>query len=188
MTDFNRGSDSFERVLEAKDLVKGNNYLIRRRESGLPRQDFIAQLSSISYRGTCFTLLYERKPRDNDGDEYDKWEAYSRYDNRLCININFNKDDKDNNTVYSLGEDGNKITFKNSPDEVTKEIINLQQKQVDHFATIKDSLRALPYDVRRSIKSFLGRMNGPTGGKTKRKRRPKKINKKRKTNKRKLKH
>jgi hypothetical protein len=186
MSDFNRGSDSFTRILNPKDLVKGNNYLIRVRVDGKPREDFIAQFSSSSYQ-TCFMPLYERSPRYNDGDEYNKWKLYSGAS--LCIDdVNFNKNNKDDNTVYSLGEDGNKITRQKSPDAVREEIIKSEQKSIDHFATKKGSLSALPYDMRRTIKSFLGPTNGPTGGKTKRKRRHNKINKKRRTNKRKLKH
>jgi len=188
MTDFNSGSNSFERVLDSKNLILGNVYLIRMREPGKERIDIIGEYMNRCLLGLKFTILYQRSPRDDEKVPYNKWtERGHDRSNSECIFISFDKSEKDGvNTVYSLGKDGNKIKFNKSPDEVTKEIIEAEQKSVHHFAKKQGSKSSLPYDIRRNIQHFLGSVKGPTGGKTKRKRRSKKINKKGKTNKRKL--
>ena len=78
--DFNISSSCFQKVTQPSSLRVGNNYLIRYREMGKFRADYIGK-----YRNhDNYEILYYRIPREHDSALYNKWITWkSKYTSTL---------------------------------------------------------------------------------------------------------
>lgn len=68
-------SSDVGKEIDATELQPNRIYLIRYREEGEPRADFIGQTLHVR-ADIQFMLLFARTPRRSDSSEYNKWENY----------------------------------------------------------------------------------------------------------------